>query len=120
MDHPGFVCGLQRLRDLLGNRQRVFDWYRTLRDAISEGGTLDQFEDERLGVVRLFDAVDLGDAGVVEAGEDLASRWNRASRSESAAKASGRIFRATSRPSCVSVARYTCPMPPSPMRAVTS
>ena len=33
-----------------------------------------------------------------------ASRVNRASRSGSAAKASGRIFRATWRPSCVSVA----------------
>ena len=43
-----------------------------------------------------------------------ASRLNRARRSGSAAKASGRIFSATSRLSCVSVACQTCPMPPSP------
>ena len=49
-----------------------------------------------------------------------ASRWNRASRSESSAKRSGRTLRATSRPSFVSWARYTSPMPPWPMRAVTS
>ena len=45
-----------------------------------------------------------------------ASRLNRASRSGSAAKASGRSFRATSRLSCVSVACQTCPIPPSPSR----
>ena len=49
-----------------------------------------------------------------------ASRVNRASRSGSAAKASGRIFSATWRPSWVSVACQTWPIPPSPMRAVTS
>ena len=51
---------------------------------------------------------------------ELRSRVNRASRSGSAAKASGRIFSATWRLSWVSVACQTCPMPPSPRRAVTS
>ncbi len=48
----------------------------------------------------------------------LASRSNRARRSGSAAKASGSSLTATSRPSFVSVARYTSPMPPAPSAAV--
>ena len=48
-----------------------------------------------------------------------ASRVNRARRSGSAAKASGRIFSATWRLSCVSVACQTWPMPPSPRSEVT-
>ena len=43
-----------------------------------------------------------------------ASRWKRASRSGSRAKSAGRVFSATSRPSRVSRARYTSPMPPAP------
>ena len=45
---------------------------------------------------------------------------NRASRSGSCANESGRILSATSRSSFVSRARYTSPMPPSPMLAMTS
>src|SRR6202011_3804775 len=41
-------------------------------------------------------------------------------RSGSAAKASGRILRATLRPSRVSRARYTSPMPPAPSGAMIS
>jgi hypothetical protein len=44
-----------------------------------------------------------------------ASRWNLASRSGSAAKLSGRILSATSRFNLVSRARYTSPIPPTPM-----
>ena len=46
--------------------------------------------------------------------------WNRTSRSGSAANSSGRILIATWRPRDVSVARQTCPIPPSPIGAVTS
>ena len=49
-----------------------------------------------------------------------ASRWNRPKRSGSSAKTSGRTFKATSWPSFMSLARYTSPMPPWAMRAVTS
>src|SRR5438552_10402283 len=43
-----------------------------------------------------------------------ASRSNRATRSVSFANISGRIFTATLRPSFVSVAWYTSPIPPAP------
>jgi len=49
-----------------------------------------------------------------------ASRVNRARRSGSLAKASGRIFSATWRLSWVSVVCQTCPIPPSLMSAETS
>ena len=40
-------------------------------DPVGEGRSLDQLQNERLGVLRLLDAVDGGDARMVEAGEDL-------------------------------------------------
>jgi hypothetical protein len=49
-----------------------------------------------------------------------ASRWNRATRSESRAKSSGRTLIATSRLSFVSRARHTRPIPPSPSSERTS
>jgi hypothetical protein len=44
-----------------------------------------------------------------------ASRWKRAMRPGSPAKASGNTFSAASRLSLVSRARYTSPMPPAPI-----
>ena len=71
MDHARFVRGLQGLGDLLRNRQRLIDRDRTLGNPISQGQSLDQLQDERLGVFGLLDAVDGRDARVVQAGEDL-------------------------------------------------
>src|SRR5262245_41735271 len=51
---------------------------------------------------------------VLSAASSRASRSKRDIRSESAAKAAGSTFRATSRPSLVSWARYTSPIPPAP------
>ncbi len=48
------------------------------------------------------------------------SRWKRAIRSGSEASAAGSTFTATSRFSLVSVARYTSPIPPTPIWAVIS
>jgi hypothetical protein len=47
-----------------------------------------------------------------------ASRSKRARRSGSCAKPSGRTLSATARPSLVSVARHTSPIPPAPSAAV--
>ncbi len=49
-----------------------------------------------------------------------ASRRKRATRSASCAKAAGSTLIATSRPSFVSRARSTSPMPPAPIAATTS
>ncbi len=48
----------------------------------------------------------------------IASRRNRSSRSGFVAISSGSTLRATSRPSLVSVARYTAPIPPVPSSPV--
>jgi hypothetical protein len=45
------------------------------------------------------------------------NRWKRSSRSGLEAISAGSTFRTTSRPSFVSVARYTSPIPPAPMAA---
>ena len=58
--------------------------------------------------------------GWLSEASSFASRSKRASRSGSAASAAGSTFSATSRPSLVSVARYTSPMPPAPIGATTS
>lgn len=50
----------------------------------------------------------------------IRSRANRARRSASAANSGGRTFSATSRPSAVSRARYTSPVPPAPIGPTTS
>ena len=71
MDDAGLVRGLQRLGDLFRNRERLLDGDRPIGEPISERGPFDQLQDERLGVGRLLDAVDGGDAGVVETGEHL-------------------------------------------------
>ena len=56
--------------------------------------------------------------GWFSAASERASRSKRARRSASCATAAGSILIATSRPSFVSVARYTSPIPPAPMAAV--
>src|SRR5208282_551617 len=57
--------------------------------------------------------------GWFSAARSCASRSKRAMRCGSEANASGMIFRATSRPSRESVARYTSPIPPAPIFSVT-
>lgn len=58
--------------------------------------------------------------GWLSAAAARASCSKRATRMGSVATAAGNTFTATSRPSRVSRARYTSPMPPAPSRAVTS
>ena len=68
---PRLVCRLQRLGDLLRNRQRLIQRDRSLRDPVGEGRPFDQLQHQRPRPLGFLDAVDLGDVGVVEAGEDL-------------------------------------------------
>jgi len=70
--------------------------------------------------VSLLDRVDGDDPGVVERGEGLRLATEALEPLGSVAISDGSTFRATSRPSLVSVARYTSPMPPVPSGATTS
>ena len=76
-----------------------------LRDPVRQRRPLDQLHHERADAVPLLQAVDLRDVRMVQRGQVLASRSNRASRSGSCAKASGSTLIATCRPRFVSVAR---------------
>ena len=71
MNHTGFVGGLQRLGNLLGDGQGFVERDRPLRDPVSESRPLHQLQDQRPRAFGFLDAVDGRDVGVVEAGEDL-------------------------------------------------
>ena len=89
-------------------------------DTIGQRLAFDELEHERAdragGGHVVFHAVDGGDVRMIERASTRASRSKRASRSGSAVSDAGRILIATSRPSVVSRARYTSPMPPTPSR----
>ena len=70
MDDPRLVGRLQRLGDLLRNRQRLVRWDRPLRDPVGERRPLHQLQHQRPRPLGLLDTVDGGDVGMVEAGED--------------------------------------------------
>ena len=61
MDDPLSVRGLERLDDLPGNRQRLIERQRALRDAVREGDALDELHHERGRAAGLLDPVDGGD-----------------------------------------------------------
>ncbi len=46
--------GFQRLRDLFGNGQGFVEWDRSPVDPIGQRWAFDQFEDQRLGITRVF------------------------------------------------------------------
>ena len=120
MDDALLMGRFQGFGDLLGDGERFVDGDRSLLDAIRQRRSLDQLQDQRPRPLALLDAVDGGDVGVIQAGEDLRLPREPGEPVGSSAKASGRIFRATWRLSWVSVACQTWPMPPSPKSEVTS
>ena len=63
--------GFQRLGDLLGDGQGFVDGDRTFGDPISQRWPLHQLQHQRTGAFFFFDAVDLHDVGMVQAGENL-------------------------------------------------
>jgi hypothetical protein len=101
MHDPRAVSGVQRLSYLPADGKRLIDGHRSVGDPLVQGRSLDQLEDQRLDALGLLQPEDAADPGVVERRE-------------------ARTLTATSRPSLVSVARYTSPMPPSPSLAVIS
>ena len=70
MDHARLVRGLQRQGDLPCDGQHLVQGDRSLFEAFGEGRALDQLQDQRARAAGLLEAVDLGDVGVVQRGED--------------------------------------------------
>ena len=73
-------------------------------DALRQGRPLDQFEDQGLDALGLFQPVDGADVGMVQRGEDLGLALE-AGQTVGAVNASGNTLSATSRSSFVSRAR---------------
>ena len=57
MDDALVVRGLERAGDLRRDRQRLGDRQRSVRDAVGERRSLDQFQHERGDATRVFQAV---------------------------------------------------------------
>ena len=69
MDDALFVSGLQCLSDLARDGQRFINRDGSLRDPIRERGSVHELQHERAYAVRLFEAVNMRDVGMIEGGE---------------------------------------------------
>ena len=69
MNDSLFVRRFERVRDLLRSRQRFSDGDRPARDTLLQVLALDEFHDEGAHTAGLFQAVDVGNVGMVEGGE---------------------------------------------------
>ena len=90
---------------------------RDVGERARERFPLQELEDEEPGAVRLFDAVDGADIGVIQRGEHPRLALEAGEPPGWLVNSGGRILMATSRASFVSRARYTSPMPPAPNSA---
>ena len=64
------MCRFEGVGDLLGDGEGFVDGDGPLRDALSQRRPFDQFQHQRTNTLRLFQAVDAGDVGMVQRGED--------------------------------------------------
>ena len=71
MDDALRVGGLDGVSDLRGDGKRVVERDRTLRDPLGQRRSVDELHHERVNVLRILDAVDVGDVRMVERREDL-------------------------------------------------
>src|SRR5204863_8523849 len=106
--------GVQRIGDLDSEREHGFHILWLPCDLRLQSHSIQKLHhDERLMSV-LSNLVNGADVGMIQGRCRCASRRKRSSARESRATSSGRNFRATKRPSSVSSALYTTPMPPPP------
>ncbi len=69
MHDPALVGGLQGRRDLARDGQRVGNRQLASSEPLGERRSFNEFEDERQDPIRLFEAVNRRNVGVVERGE---------------------------------------------------
>jgi hypothetical protein len=112
-----FVGGFQRVGNLSRDRQRVRHRNRAARDEDGQVVAGHEFHDQRATArVRrwVLDAVDLRDVRMIQRRQRPRLAFESREPVGIAVKEPGSNLSATSRPSFVSRARYTSPMPPSP------
>ena len=66
MDNPSLVGSLQRLGDLLCDRQCVIDRNRPLRNAVGERRSFHEFQDQRTDAAALLKAVNRRDVRMIQ------------------------------------------------------
>ena len=66
VDDAPLVRGLERFGNLPGDRQRFVQRQPALRDPIGQRRTVDQFKDQRVRAVALFEAMNGGDVRMIE------------------------------------------------------
>ena len=71
MNDALLVRGLERVDDLAGDRQRLVERQRPLRDAIGERRTLDELEHQRLTSLHVLESVDGADVRMIEGRQRL-------------------------------------------------
>ena len=71
VDDPLRVGRFERVGNLPGDRQRFIERERSGCDTVGERRALDQLEDQRVGAVRLLEAEDRPDVGMVDRCEHL-------------------------------------------------
>jgi hypothetical protein len=71
VNDPLLVSGLQRLRNLLRDRQGFIEWNRAASYALREVIAFDEFHHERGSALTLFESVDGCDIGMIQRGEDF-------------------------------------------------
>ena len=114
MNDAFLVRGFERFGDLLGNREPPHCSGPALM-RLASVSAVNQFHHQR--VSGFFDAIDLGDIGVIQRGQHFGFALEAGQPFGIIRDRSGRILMATSRSSFVSRARYTSPIPPAPMGA---
>lgn len=116
---PFFVgCG-ERIRNRADNFHDPFDGKAVGGDQAIERLPFNQLHRQKVDTLGFFRGEYGDDVRMVECrARARPSRPNRAKRSGSSARLGGRTLRATSRPSFVSVAGHTSPIPPAPLAAV--
>ena len=121
MDDAARVRGRERVGHRHRDAQQLVQAQALPRDERVEAGAAHVLHDDEVdGAVRL-DLVDRDDVRMVERGGGLRFLEKAAPAAcSSCIRSAGRTLMATSRPSRVSRARYTSPIPPAPIGASTS
>jgi hypothetical protein len=71
VNDPAFVCGFERRGDLLRDGDGLVGGNGAPREALREGLSIYELEDQREVTIRFFDAIDGRDVWMVERGEQL-------------------------------------------------
>ncbi len=71
MDDALLVCGLEGLRDLPGDLQRLFNRDRSRLQPVGQRLALDQLHDEQVATVGFFESVQRGNVRVIERRQDF-------------------------------------------------